>query len=204
MAKTVIRYFIDFIDGQEKWLNKMANQGLRLVSVGKAFYRFEDCKPGEYQYRVEFAANKTYPQKKNYKVFLEELGCRVFCKNVNLNWSFGKARFRPWSDGKFATSPGEYNTELLIIEKRNDDKPFEIHTDAKDAAAYFGSIRNACLMTAVFAVVLALLGTPLLAVVNMPLWGSVVFGFVGVLSFGLAVKYGMVAGRYRELGKTNE
>lgn len=35
MSKTVFRYFFDFLDGQEKWLNKMAARGYRLKKCGE-------------------------------------------------------------------------------------------------------------------------------------------------------------------------
>jgi hypothetical protein len=131
MKKTFVRCFIDFTDKQEKWLNDMAERGFRLLSCGKLVYRFEQCVPDEYQYRVEFVGDKSYAKNKDYKSFLEGLGYRVITKNINLNWSFGKARFRPWADGcgKIASSPGAYNKELLIVEQRKDDKPFALHTD---------------------------------------------------------------------------
>ena len=46
------RYFGGFLISQEKWLNKMAQKGYRLVKVGKLLYEFESCTPGQYQYAV--------------------------------------------------------------------------------------------------------------------------------------------------------
>ena len=49
MSKTVIRYFFDFLDGQEKWLNQMANRGYRLKKCGVLTYTFDQCEPEEYE-----------------------------------------------------------------------------------------------------------------------------------------------------------
>ena len=40
-------------------------------------------------------------------------------KNINLNHSIGKVRWRPFAGkyGQIATSPGNFNKELLIVEK---------------------------------------------------------------------------------------
>ena len=47
-------------------------------------------------------------------------------KNINLNYSVGKVRWRPWAEigGRIATNTTTFNRELLIVEKENDGKPF--------------------------------------------------------------------------------
>lgn len=54
------------------------------------------------------------------------------------------------------TSQTTYNRELLIVEKENDGKPFELHTSWEDRVEYYRSIRNPWLtlfvMLALFAV----------------------------------------------------
>lgn len=90
--KKCYRFFGGFLDTQEKWLNKMAHKGYRLINTGKIMYEFEECAPDEYQYCVEFVAHKSYKSEKEYRSFLEELGYKVFYKNANLNYSIGKVR----------------------------------------------------------------------------------------------------------------
>jgi hypothetical protein len=207
MNKTVIRYFFDFVDGQEKWLNEMAASGFRLVHCGKLAYKFEQCAPDEYQYCVEFVGEKSYSKHKDYKQFLEGLGYRVITKNINLNWSIGKARFRPWSEGsgKIATSPGVYNKELFIVEKRNDGKQFALHTDTEDLAAQFKKVRNAYLWSAaLLSLGLALLTTVGDVSVGMAWCGATALGLIGAVFAFLGVKYARLAKRYKELAKTNE
>lgn len=134
MKKKYYRYFSGLLRSQEKWLNKMATRGYRLVRTGKAWYEFEECEPDEYQYCVEFIGGKSQENAEDYKHFLEDMGYRVFYKNLNLQWSVGKVRGRPWAEpgGRIATNATTLDKELLIVEKCNDGKPFELHTTTED------------------------------------------------------------------------
>jgi len=145
MSKTVFRYFFDFLDGQEKWLNKMAARGYRLKKCGKMSYTFEECAPNQYEYAVEYVGDRSFSKAREYRDFLESLGYRAFTKNINLNYSFGKVTWRPYAKGagQFATTPGSYNRELLILEKERDGKPFELHTGASDRLSVYSSVRRA-------------------------------------------------------------
>lgn len=112
---------------QEKWLNKMADEGYRLVRTGKMLYEFEKCEPKQVLYHVEFIGNESREKAQDYCDLLEDMGYRIFYKNVNLSYSVGKIRLRPWAEkgGRVATKATTFNHELLIIEKENDGKPFE-------------------------------------------------------------------------------
>lgn len=145
--KKCIRYFCGSIKAQEKWLNSMSKKGYRLKHTGKLIYNFEECESNKYIYCVDFVAHNSNKELKNYKQFLEDIGYRVMNKNANLNWSAGKIRLRFYGDryGKIATSPGNYNKELLIVEKENDNKPFELHTTIEDKISYYKIQRNAYL-----------------------------------------------------------
>jgi hypothetical protein len=155
--KRFYRFFGGLLDSQEKWLNQMSQKGYRLIKAGKISYEFEECRPGEYQYAVEYDAQQSMKGKEEYRAFLEELGCRVFYKNVNLNFSIGKMRWRPYGGamGRVSASPGSYNKEILIIEKKNDGKPFELHTTNADKADYYKPLRNAWLSVAAIFLVFA-------------------------------------------------
>lgn len=148
--KKYYRFFGGFLDTQEKWLNNMAQKGYRLIRTGKMTYEFETCQPGEYQYAIEFVANLSFNSEKDYRAFLEEFGYKVFYKNVNLNFSIGKIKWRPYGNGmgQISTNPGSYNKELLIVEKKNDGKPFELHTTNCSKASYYKPLRNAWLTVA--------------------------------------------------------
>ena len=100
----------------------MAEKGYRLIRTGKLLYEFEKCKPGQVQYCVEFIGQKSKANAEDYHDFLEEMGYSVFYKNINLNYSVGKIRWRPWAEigGRVATNTTTFNRELLIVEKEND------------------------------------------------------------------------------------
>lgn len=165
MIKKEYRYFFGFLDMQENYLNRMAHNGFRLVHTGKISYTFETCRPDAYQYCLEFTAHQSDARRRDYQEFLEGVGYRVLHKNMNLNYSIGKVRWRPYGHGKgqIAVSPGGYNRELFIVEKENDGKPFELHTAAEDKIDYYRPLRNAYLCLLVLFTVMAVLlrsGTP--------------------------------------------
>lgn len=150
MSKKVYRYFFDFLDGQAEWLNEMASQGWRLVKCGQLSYEFERCDPGEAEYAVEFVAHNAYSESKTYKEFLDTLGYKTFYKNVNVGIAVGKVKWRPWAEGKgqIVTAPGGYFKELLIVEKKRDGKPFELHTDLTDKLSLYKRVRKSCIWSA--------------------------------------------------------
>ena len=69
-----------------------------------------------------------------------------------------KRRTRPWAErgGRIATNTTTFNREILIVEKANDGKPFELHTSYDDKEKYYRNLRNPwlflLLMFALFAV----------------------------------------------------
>lgn len=179
------RYFGGFLTSQEKWLNKMAQKGYRLVRVGKMLYEFETCTPGQYHYAVEFVADKSKKDSQGYKEFLEGCGYKVFYKNINVSYSIGKVRFRPWAEGsgKFATNSTTYNKELLIVEKQNDGKPFELHTTAIDKIEYLKKWRN---IWFTYFAMFALMGVFFVA--RAPI-ASIILGGIAVLTFPFVLAY---------------
>ena len=44
-----VRFFGCLLSLQEKWLNRMSQQGYHLINTSRAIYEFETCTPGEYQ-----------------------------------------------------------------------------------------------------------------------------------------------------------
>lgn len=159
MSKKCYRFFGGLLAAQENWLNKMSERGYRLVRTGKMLYEFEECKPNQVKYRMEFVGQKSKDNAQDYSNFLEDMGYKVFYKNINLNYSVGKVRWRPWAEkgGRIATNSTTFNRELLIIEKENDGKPFELYTSYEDKEKYYSNLRNPwlliLLMFTVFAVV---------------------------------------------------
>lgn len=120
MSKKFYRFFGGLLTAQENWLNKMSEKGYCLIRTGKLLYEFEECEPNQVKYCVEFVEQKSKDNAKDYHDFLEEMGYSVFCKNINLNYSVGKVRWRPWAEkgGCIATNAATFNRELLIVKKR--------------------------------------------------------------------------------------
>ena len=181
MSKKVWRFFGGFLDTQAKWLNTMAAQGWRLAETNQLTYTFTPCEQGAYQYAVECAAHQSSQVRDDYQAFLEELGYRVWRKNINLNFSIGKVRLRPYGEGrgKLAVSGGGYGRELLIVEKANDGRPFELHTTLEDRKVYYKRQRGAY-----STISLLWLGGAVLLAVQGSLSGAAVLGILGGV-FGL-------------------
>lgn len=138
MSKKYYRFFGGLLGSQTRWLNNMAERGFRLVRTRKLLYEFVPCKPNEFKYRVEFVGERSKQSAEEYKCFLEDMGYNVYFKNINLNYSVGKIRWRPWAEkgGRIATKSTTFDRELLIVEKENDGHPFELHTTHEDQLQY--------------------------------------------------------------------
>ena len=134
-----VRYYAGFIDAQRNWLNKMASKGYRLVKCGRLIYEFETCEPSEYIYQIEYIGDKSKTDGKDYASFLEDMGYKIFFKNVNLDFDIGNVLWRKLADkgSKFADYQTVMERALLIVEKKNDGTPFELHTTNTDKANYY-------------------------------------------------------------------
>ena len=159
MSKKCYRFFGGLLNAQANWLNQMSQKGYRLVRTGRMLYEFEKCNPDEVTYCVEFIGEKSKENATDYANFLEDMGYKVFFKNINLNYSVGKFRLRPWAEmgGCIATNATTFNRELLIVEKANDGKPFKLHTSYADKEKYYRNLRNPwlflLLLFALFAII---------------------------------------------------
>ena len=198
------RYFLDCIDGQQKWLNKMAEKGYRLIGVDRLFYEFEKCDPSEYEYYVEFVGDKSYSEIKEYKNLIESLGLGAYTKNINLNFSIGKGKWRPWAklSGQIATSPGGYNKELLILEKRRDGKKFEVHTDLKNLIEYYSPIRNMYLFTSLLLAMLLVLNQ-----FTETLLSKIFIGAIAIITaylISIEIRYSKIINNYKKRNKIYE
>lgn len=205
--KSVTRYYFGFMDAQEKWLNTMADKGYRLINSSKLLYKFEACSKSEYEYHVEFIADKSSKEAKEYKCFIEELGFRTISKNINLNYSLGKIKWRPYAKGtgQLATSPGAYNHEILIIEKKQDGKPFETHTDYDDLISYYSKIRNMYATSAALLILLVVFGRAYSNTFEfLTLWIKIIVGAIGGVMAYLAIRYSAHIYRYKCNRRTNE
>ena len=184
------RYFWSLLGAQARWLDKMSDRGLRLVRTEKLLYEFEPCGPGEYRYCVEFVGHLSREKAEDYARFLEDCGCRVWFKNVNLDWNVGKVEARPWAEpgARLASNATTYNRELLIVEKKNDGKPFQLHTTYEDKARYYKAQRRPALF--LFAVM-----TVLTAVLRS--WPAGIFAGLALV---ILIRYQLALARLKRQG----
>lgn len=98
MSKVIHKWFWawDF-EKEEKWLNTMSENGMKLCKVGLCRYTFEKCKAGDYLYKLEMLDNDvTTDKSKEYIEFLEDTGVE-YIGNV-LKWIYLR---KNTSDGEF-------------------------------------------------------------------------------------------------------
>ena len=116
--------------------------------------------------------------------------------------SFGKARWRPFGrgSGQIVTSPGGYNKEILIIEKKADGESFDVHSNYDDLIAYYQSIRG--MYITLLSIVVALWALRFLASI-----GSIPYAVLSVAMVLLLIPIVLYSRRismYKRLGMTNE
>lgn len=191
------RFFGPFMGLQEKWLNKMASKGYRLIRTEKMLYEFAETTPGKMRYCVEFIAHKGGRSTRDYKDFLEEIGYEVFFKNINLNYSLGKVRLRPWAEngGYVATNIGKHGTydrELLIVGKENDGRDFELHTTLEDRIEYNRILIKPWIFLCLFGGIFGIC------------YNSIIFCSGAVLCFAVAVFYLLKIKRLKREHLTDE
>ena len=74
MRKAAWKFFADY-EKEEVWLNEMSAKGLALKDFFLGRYTFDDCKPGEYVYRIEFLEDYPgNPVSRRYLDFMAENG----------------------------------------------------------------------------------------------------------------------------------
>lgn len=96
MRKKLIKIMVDF-EKEERWLNKMAAQGLALVNYTFLTYTFEACEPGEYIYRIEyFGKSANSAEGESYISFLEEASVEHVCNYTHWIYFRRKATEGPF------------------------------------------------------------------------------------------------------------
>lgn len=188
------RYFWTLLAAQSRWLNKMADRGLRLSRTEKLLYEFQPCAPGQYRYCVEFVAHLSREKAEDYARFLEDCGYRTWFKNANLDWNVGKVVGRPWAEpgGRLASNATTYNRELLIVETENDGKPFRLHTALEDQIRYRKAQRRPALF------LLAVM-TPLAALTRS--WPAALFA---ALALAVLIRHQLALARLKKQGGISE
>lgn len=185
MRKSVKKFFWLFFTSQEQWLNKMADEGWRLTGTTISGYEFESCENGRYRYKVAYVANCSKETAEAYVKSLEECGYRVWFKNANLNYSTGKAEYRPWAEegGRIATEKTTLHKELLIVEKENDGKDFDLCATFEQRYGSYNRLRMWGLIGLTVALGLTIVGK------------SIAWGILAVIPFVWTVLF------HTEIGK---
>lgn len=194
------RYFFRK-SSEEKWLNKMAKAGFRLVSLNNLNYVFEKCEPSEYEYKIDFVGHKTLRDFNEYVAFMEEMDMKTFSRSSAVRFTTGKVRFRPWAGkgAKITTSSGNFNKEWLIVERKCDGTKFELHTDYKDLIEYYRYQRKAYLTAAIMVASIAVFGESTIGGIEDSIFWIKVFA--GSISAGLCSAFGVYSARIREYKK---
>lgn len=195
MTRRIYKVFFNALSGQEAWLNAQCSSGWRLVGAKGWKYEFEPCTPGQYCYRVEFVADYSLQQLKEYTNLLDELDIRHFSKAANVGKvSFGSARLRALGRNSaiIATSPGIVNHELLILEKEQDGKPFEVHSDLESKLNYLRKIRNTYCISTALLLIIAVTGTAKLTFMGQD-YSYILYPFQIVFK-SIAVAFGFFTG----------
>lgn len=92
----------------------MSEQGLALVTAGLLRYVFEDCKPGEYTYKLELLDSLPVSSKDTeYLRFLEEMGIEHV--SSILRW--------------------------VYLRKKSEDGPFDLYSDVSSKIRYLKRLR---------------------------------------------------------------
>ncbi|AEE90948.1 MAG: DUF2812 domain-containing protein [Tepidanaerobacter acetatoxydans] len=183
------KLFMNPVEGQAHWLNEQAKNGWKLSKVGRLFYEFEPSNPGEYQYAVDYIGNKSNQERIKYEEFISEMNITYYEKPINLgHFSIGKVKYRPFADkgGKIATSRGMINRELLILEKKNDGKPFAIYSNITDKIEALKERRKPYIYFIVFTLLMGLY----IYYTRKPFFSSTLWNyhnddFKGILAFGV-------------------
>ena len=63
-------------DKETTWLNDLAKEGHALIGFCAGFYKFEDCKPGEYEYQIDLT-DRLFRVTEDYREFMQEAGIEI-------------------------------------------------------------------------------------------------------------------------------
>lgn len=153
------KLFSNPIQQIKPWLNNIASKGYRLVSVNNCFYQFEKTDQ-KFCYDTQFLGANSSNENEKYIQMLEDSNYKTFRAPLNqANFAFGKVKIRMYAKnkGKIATSFGNYNKEILIVEFAS-KCPELLLTKNKDIYEQYKVIRNSHIQgTIVFLFLIGLL-----------------------------------------------
>ena len=100
-------------DKETKWLNDLAREGHALTGFCAGFYKFEDCKPGEYEYQIDLT-DRLFRVTEDYREFMREAGIEIVCC-----WGY-------W----------------VILRKKASEGEFKLYTDVESSIEHYKKVRN--------------------------------------------------------------
>jgi len=106
------RFYYDK-DEEEIWLKEMAQEGWAFKKFFLGFYTFEACTPGEYNYQIDLLDNWK-GDKEDFASFMKENGVEVI------------SQWYRW----------------VYLQKKMDDGPFEMYTDAASKIDQYKRIKG--------------------------------------------------------------
>lgn len=113
--KHIVRKAYWNYEKEENWLNDMCAKGYALVDYSWCRYVFEDCKEGEYIYRLELLKNPAnHIESQKYIDFLEETGIEYV------------ASYMRW----------------IYCRRKSKEGAFELFTDLDSKIRHFKSVSN--------------------------------------------------------------
>ncbi len=114
MRKVVIRPFWN-VEKEQKWINRMAQNGYALIDYCWIRYVFEPTDPGEYTYQIDLLENKRRsPETEQYLEFLQESDIEVV------------ATYMSW----------------VYLCKKSSAGPFYLYSDKESKLRYLRRLRN--------------------------------------------------------------
>lgn len=100
-------------DKETEWLNGMAERGYAMTGFFAAFYKFEKCEPGEWEYQIDFGS-KLFAVADDYREFMESAGIEVI---------------QPWGF-------------WIILRRKKMEEPFQLYTDVDSSIEHYKKIRT--------------------------------------------------------------
>lgn len=156
---TQMKLFLNPLAGRERYLNRMAEKGFRLLHSGSILHRFEKTQE-PLHYSVQYIGHMNSRERLDYVNFLQGLNMTLHYAPLNLGkFAFGNLRWRPYNkpSSSLASTSGMMNKEILIIESTG-EKEIPVFTDKSSQQDDLRIRRGPYFYLALAAVVFILLG----------------------------------------------
>lgn len=110
---TIKKLFLDYAK-EEKWINDMVQKGYAFKNYTFPKYTFEDCKPGEYIYRLQMLEKKlSHPESVDYLEFTKDMNVEIVGTYVRWVYFRKKAADGPFEIFSDVASKIKYHKTLM-------------------------------------------------------------------------------------------